>query len=55
MKLSNNLLNLVVALVAQSLWGAARENGVLCPKDTALGAASVLEGLLAKALMNRKS
>ena len=26
---------------------AARENGVLCPKDTALGAASVLEGLLA--------
>ena len=26
--------------------GAARENGVLCPKDTALGAASVLEGLL---------
>ena len=27
--------------------GAARENGVLCPKDTALGAASVLEGLLA--------
>ena len=25
----------------------ARENGVLCPKDTALGAASVLEGLLA--------
>ena len=27
--------------------GAARENGVLCLKDTALGAASVLEGLLA--------
>ena len=27
--------------------GAAHENGVLCPKDTALGAASVLEGLLA--------
>ena len=27
--------------------GAARENRVLCPKDTALGAASVLEGLLA--------
>ena len=27
--------------------GAAREDGVLCPKDTALGAASVLEGLLA--------
>ena len=27
--------------------GAACENGVLCPKDTALGAASVLEGLLA--------
>ena len=27
--------------------GAARENGVLCPKDTALGAASVLEDLLA--------
>ena len=27
--------------------GATRENGVLCPKDTALGAASVLEGLLA--------
>ena len=26
---------------------AARENGVLCLKDTALGAASVLEGLLA--------
>ena len=25
--------------------GAARENGVLCLKDTALGAASVLEGL----------
>ena len=47
MKLSNNLLNLVVALVAQSLRGAAPENGVLCPKDTALGAASVLEGLLA--------
>ena len=30
-----------------SLWGAARENGVLYLKDTALGAASVLEGLLA--------
>ena len=29
------------------LRGAARENGVLCPKDTTLGAASVLEGLLA--------
>jgi len=29
------------------LRGAARENGVLCLKDTALGAASVLEGLLA--------
>jgi len=27
--------------------GAARENGVLYLKDTALGAASVLEGLLA--------
>ena len=27
--------------------GAAHENGVLCLKDTALGAASVLEGLLA--------
>ena len=27
--------------------GAARENGVLHLKDTALGAASVLEGLLA--------
>ena len=27
--------------------GAARENGVLYPKDTALGASSVLEGLLA--------
>ena len=27
--------------------GAARENGVLCPKDTALGAASVLDSLLA--------
>ena len=33
--------------VSSSLRGAARENGVLCPKDTALGAASVLEGLLA--------
>ena len=31
----------------ESVRGAARENGVLCPKDTALGAASVLEGLLA--------
>ena len=29
------------------MWGAARENGVLCLKDAALGAASVLEGLLA--------
>ena len=29
------------------MWGAARENGVLYLKDTALGAASVLEGLLA--------
>ena len=29
------------------LRGAARENGVLYLKDTALGAASVLEGLLA--------
>ena len=29
------------------LRGAAHENGVLCLKDTALGAASVLEGLLA--------
>ena len=28
------------------LRGAAHENGVLCPKDAALGAASVLEGLL---------
>ena len=27
--------------------GAARENGVLCLKDSALGAASVLKGLLA--------
>ena len=27
------------------LRGAARENGVFCLKDTALGAASVLEGL----------
>ena len=31
----------------QALRGAAHENRVLCPKDTALGAASVLEGLLA--------
>ena len=29
-----------------TMQGAARENGVLCLKDTALGAASVLEGLL---------
>ena len=29
------------------LRGAAHENGVLFPKDTALGAASVLEGLIA--------
>ena len=33
--------------IHQSLRGAARENGVLYLKDTALGAASVLEGLLA--------
>ena len=33
--------------VSLGVRGAARENGVLCPKDTALGAASVLEGLLA--------
>ena len=32
---------------ASALQGAASENGVLCLKDTALGAASVLEGLLA--------
>ena len=31
----------------RDLRGAARENGVLYLKDTALGAASVLEGLLA--------
>ena len=36
-----------VDTVGYSVRGAARENGVLCPKDTALGAASVLEGLLA--------
>ena len=30
---------------SQKVRGAARENGVLCPKDTALGAASVFEGL----------
>ena len=29
------------------MWGAACENGLLYLKDTALGAASVLEGLLA--------
>ena len=34
------------------LWGAALENRVLYLNDTALGAASVLEGLLAK---DRKS
>ena len=28
------------------VWGAVHENGVFCLKDTALGAASVLEGLL---------
>ena len=33
--------------VLYCLRGAAREHGVLCLKDTALGAASVLEGLLA--------
>ena len=33
--------------------GAARENGVLCLKDTALGAASVLEGLLANIALCR--
>ena len=32
--------------ITLGVWGAARENGVLCPKDTALGAVSVLEGLL---------
>ena len=31
--------------------GAARENRVLCLKDTALGAASVLEGLLANIVL----
>ena len=29
-----------------AVWGAARENRVLCPKNTALRAASFLEGLL---------
>ena len=33
------------APAARELWGAAHENGLLCLKDTALGAASVLEGL----------
>ena len=35
------------SITKSDLRGAARENGVLCLKDTALGAASVLEGLLA--------
>ena len=35
------------------LRGAARENGVFCLKDTALGAASVLEGLLANIALCR--
>ena len=42
---AQNLMEL--ALSSPWLRGAARENGVLCLKDTALGAASVVEGLLA--------
>ena len=37
----------ILYYVPHTVRGAARENGVLCLKDTALGAASVLECLLA--------
>ena len=47
MRWLDGITDLIDMSLSELLRGAARENGVLCLKDTALGAASVLEGLLA--------
>ena len=44
--ITSHLFAFVFTSIAVGVWGAARENRVLYLKDTALGAASVLEGLL---------